>query len=212
MANMLGKRKRLINTPRRIKAKTYSKVGRQPTTELKGTYTGFANGLTTAGTVTLLNAIAAGDDLQERNGRAIKLKYMDVILSLQMNLATLTARQSFFRYMFIYDSAPNGVLAIPGDILVTPVSNYSPVRIDTNSRFKVLADVVGTVAGVMPTDVAGSTYTRKHRINLKNMASYFTSSVSGIGSIREGAILILAIGESVNTTITLNSQVYFTDV
>lgn len=182
------------------------------TRELKGVDTGFSTTTVAAGAVTLLNGVVAGDDINERNGRKIALKYLDMFISFNLNLATLTSRVSFVRYMVVYDNGPNGIIGLPTDILSSPVTVYSTRRLDTMSRFSILLDQVHSISGLPPTDVAAGGVFKHHRVNLKNMPVTFTSALGGIGAIREGSLYLLVLAESISSVVTVNTKCIYVDV
>lgn len=110
--------------------------------------------LNTAGSVTPLSAVVQGDDKQNRSGRSILAK------SIQMKLALYqgddTYDRQLVRFIVFYDTEQNGVL--PAVSAATDVDNgvleslhiLSPLNLQASSRYRVLYDrthAIGDITG-----------------------------------------------------------------
>lgn len=89
-----------------------------------------------AGTVALISDIAQGDDVADRQGNSILMKYIEFKYTIQIN-ASATA--TTVRLMLIVDKDNQGSSPSPTDILDF-ASEVSPLNTDNASRFWVLAD------------------------------------------------------------------------
>ncbi len=184
---------------------------RQTTKELKGIDSTLAGaGTPTTGFIVLLNGVAAGDDINERNGRAILNKYIDVVYKCGTDGSSGVHLNSF-RVIFFYDRSPNGVLATVADVLST-ASLFSPRRLDTASRFNILYDKVHDSNSTATTEITNGAVTRHVRVNVKNLPSHFTSSSAGIGSIREGSLCVLYISTDSSGLFTMISKSVYVDM
>lgn len=90
----------------------------------------------TAGTVNLINQIAQGDDVNQRDGNSVLCAYVKHRMVAKINtVATSTS----FRLMIVIDTANQGSTPAVADILQT-VSTTSNINVDNSKRFWILYD------------------------------------------------------------------------
>lgn len=127
--------------------------------------------ITGAGTVNSIMDIAAGDDVNNRNGNSILSKSLNVKLAAYFpNTTGLTG--AFLRHIIVKDTMNLGVLPTVGVIL--EANNYlAPINVDATSRFQVLVDDL-----ICLDTSAGFTQTRAYYRKLDFHTKYFGTSTS----------------------------------
>lgn len=158
--------------------------------------------LTTAGTVTLINACAAGTDVINRVGRKICMKSLLWCCNNFPVAAVSNALQGvMIRQMIIYDSQPNSAGTVPAvtDILES-ATTLSAMNLNNRDRFKVIYDKRSQIGsfniGAGPALIAGSpqnVFWKKYR--KLNHDVIFSGTGATIGNISTGALYLLAIAD-----------------
>jgi len=159
-----------------------------------------------AAALVLLNATAAGDDINMRQGREAHLTSVElrgIIANAQVGATTLP---SLARVLIVYDNAPNGaqpaIIDILADTASTAHSDTNPASYNFNNlnnrdRFKILAQetfAFGNIPGAANTDQETAYPVSFYRkISLPQV---FKSDAAGIGSITKGALFALVVGST----------------
>lgn len=151
----------------------------------------------TTGSVTALNLIAVGDDNTTRDGRQVTIKSVQFRGTLvPVDNTTLPAK---CRLMLVWDNAVNsGTIATVAQILNAASAAAFPL-IDNQNRFTVLVDRSYVVGGV--SDVATQAYSMSpacHNVEIYksiNAITQYSGTTAAIGSIQNGALLMLTIGD-----------------
>jgi len=159
-----------------------------------------------AAALVLINAIAAGDDINMRQGRECTLKSVELRGIIANNQVGATTLPSLARVLIVYDSAPNGaqpaIIDILADTASTPHADTNPASYNFNNlnnrgRFKILAAEdfsFGDIPGAANTDQETAYPVSFYRkINLPQV---FKSDAAGIGSITKGALFALIVGST----------------
>lgn len=161
--------------------------------------------VSTTGVFTLLNGVAQGDDVINRDGNRI---YM---LNMEMSFEILIADTfNKVRFIVFYDKQPNGAAPSASDILQDP-GNYpitSRYNYDNRQRFKFLYDRVFIVDVDQPTITVG-----KKWLKLKKDTLY-SGSGNTITAIKTGSIYLFLISDSnasTHPTVTWNARIRFMD-
>lgn len=89
------------------------------------------------GAVALLNGIARGDDINERIGRKVVMRSMEV--RVQSIVTSNTGVDQSHRVLFVFDRQCNATALTVADVL-TAVDINSPRNLTNRSRFKILYD------------------------------------------------------------------------
>lgn len=181
---------------RRVIRKGYMPMVRRPKVEYKLIQDDALVPMSTAGTVIALNIAVRGDDIEEREGREINLRSIEIKA---INYAGNCISVSLHRIMLVWDKHPAGVIAGVGDILEqgTPLSMRN---LTNRGRFKTLYDKMLTI-GHLETAVlqcSGAVATLKYwtkykRFQLKTV--YNSGNAGTIADIQEGALLLLCISD-----------------
>jgi len=198
---------------RQIKGAIAPYGGRQ---ELKYLDTSLAGPLAvdTTGSVTLLNGIAVGDDNTSRDGRQVTIKSVQIHGKITPADST-TNYGTKCRCLLVWDNANNSAAAVPtiATILASSTSMAFPL-VDNANRFTILKDWVDTVAGV-DTGYAYGQCAADVEMYLKiNQVTQYSGTTSAIGSIQNGSLLFVTIGDLAATSACVfsgNARVRFTD-
>lgn len=173
--------------------------------ELKKSDINTSTSVSTTATIVNLTAIAQGDDVGDRNGNKILLKYLRFQYYAAMNVS---ATSSAIRVMVVVDTENQGSAPSINDILQTTGAGLAinaPINSDDTQRFTVLFD-----DHIALSNTGQSISTRKHYISL-NFHTSFTSSLSS--SSNKNAIYLVAVStEATNTpTLAYSSRLSFYD-
>lgn len=166
-----------------------------PTRELKYVDTaGAAYEASTTGSITLLNPIAEGGDNTNRSGREVLIKDVSVTGYLQAT-ATTPAVGSACRIMLVWDNACNGALATILNVL-TAVNPISFPNVDNVARFTILMDKKFIVGSPTATTTWQPIVYVDETVSV-NSAVRFSGTTAAIGSIQNGALLLITTGNLV---------------
>jgi len=164
----------------------------------------------TTGSVTLLNGIAEGDDNSARNGRLATMKSVAIAGFAKATVTTGLLQEG--RVMLVWDSAPNGALATLTSILET-ASSLSFPAVNGENRFTILWDHKFVL------DYNGAATSKSIHDFMTHIAlntnTKFNGTAGTIGSIAEGALLLVTVGSNAAGTTagtaTINSRVRFVE-
>lgn len=155
-----------------------------------------AASVSTVPTVVLLNGIAAGDNLNNRNGNVIYNK------SIQANFTYNNADSSNqYRTMIIYDQRPTGVLPTAAEIFEVPGDPInSLLKINNCDRFKILSDfytATDTDDPVTWKSIKGKSNTASMMIPKYAQYTRYDSTTNGLqANIVRGNIYLVLISDS----------------
>lgn len=170
-----------------------------------------AYGMSTTGSVTLMNGVATGTDFTNRIGRKVVWKSF-LIQGCSIPQSLTATIQNLGRAMLVYDSQPNGALPAITDVLLQATST-SPLNLNNRDRFKVLWDkrVTNGHLNTIPATSVG--YGDE---NIKEMRKYrkiscettFDGTAATIADIQTGSIFLLTIGTAdIGTAYNLQANV-----
>lgn len=148
------------------------------------------------GSITLINGIAAGSDFNQRIGRKITIKTVQIRGHLLHQ--TATASNTLARVLVVYDSQPNGTTPSSTDIL-TSGSSQSFMNLNNRDRFRVISDSTFSLGdrNITATQaVQGSPSTALINVYKRvDLPVIFDGVTGGIGDIQTGAIWVLCVGD-----------------
>jgi len=165
-----------------------------------------------AGALVLLNGIAAGDDINMRNGREAHLTSVELRGIISNYAAAAATAPSLARVLIVYDNAPNGaqpaIIDILADTASTAHSDTNPAAFNFNNlnnrdRFKILAQETFAF-GAIP-NAANAEQETSYPVSFYrkiNLPQTFKSDAAGIGSITKGALFALIVGSTTAATST----------
>lgn len=197
-------RKKTMTTQRFVP----TNVTRYLKSELKVTQVTSSVEFPTAGGVVLINGIATGTSINQRDALQIRLDNLDLYLSHQ---TTADYVKGDFRVFVVYDGAPNGVLPGFTDIF-TNASVATAQRVDNMWRFKILYESTYG-AGYGSGDKIGENYTKTwhKKLNLNNKSVQYIGTGSTIADIVKGALYLVVVGSTVNADLGYNLACRFRD-
>jgi len=180
-------------------------------------------GVNTTGYLASLNPVAQGTGAQNRIGRKITIKSLQMKMGLLLGGSTSTGSTSeVFRVLLVWDKQCNGVLATRDDILGPSATYQSFQYLENGDRFKILRDNKYTLvkaAGVsvqaayteLPgtaavpngggfTSPATTSFWSEARRDINyyvklNMPIEFSSTTGAITEVRSNNLLVLVIPE-----------------
>lgn len=105
--------------------------------ELKSVDHNGALACNTTGTLLLLNGIARGDEINERNGREVTMRSVE--LKVQSAVTAGTGIDQIQRHLLVYDRQTNGTALTIAQVLDS-VSTVAMKSLENRRRFKILMD------------------------------------------------------------------------
>jgi len=158
--------------------------------------------ITTAGTVTVINACATGTDVINRVGRKITMKSILFNVNSFPVAATANALQGIMlRHMIIYDTQPNSAGTVPAvtDILET-ATTLAPLNLNNRDRFRVIYDKrsqIGSFFINATPNLVGGSPQNVHWSKYRKLSHdvIFSGTGATVGNISTGAMYILFIGD-----------------
>lgn len=162
----------------------------------------------TTGTVTLLNAIDSGTELNNRLGDRVALTGLQIRGVVAAGSTGSAPVQATFA--IIYDRQPQGALPAITDIY-TAIASAAFQTTSSRDRFKILGRWNHVVMGVFATPTTGC---EERQIDLhlffREQVTYTTSQSSGaIGNIKTGGLYLLTYGDLAASTAAPNFSLRF---
>lgn len=142
--------------------------------------------VTTTATITPINLLATGTDANNRVGRKIELKSVQVRSFFSLEANTING----IRCMLVYDRQPNGAAPVIGDILAT-ASVTGLLNMDNRDRFLILYDEEIALD-------AGQAQCRFNKVYKKlKLETVFNSTTTATASaVASGMLLYVTIGST----------------
>lgn len=161
----------------------------------------------TTGSIALIPTIAQGASVNQRVGKKVMLKNLQIRGQVQAGTAGTIAD---YAVIIVYDRRPTGSLPAVTDILVT--ANSNSFNNDANSgRFKIIRrwdGVVLSASGAPTNSLAAVDFSQF--IKLKGLPMVFKAAGTGaIGDIEEGALYILTVGSQAAGTAAASAPLAF---
>lgn len=165
--------------------------------ELKVVDTSIANAdITTTASITLVNGVAEGGSVNQRDGRMVKFKSVQFRCLLQRLLNQ--ENRDAVRIALVWDNCPNGVIATAAQMGFASIFEFPEVT--TKQRFTYLFNRVYTPGmfvlasqAVSPDSIAIDEYLRL------GLVTQYQSGSNGIADIQNGALYFCVIGANVTT-------------
>lgn len=160
-------------------------------TEFKTADTAGTSTLTTVPIIALLNGLGIGDDFNNRDGRQVRWKSVEI--KIQFLLSTAGPIEDMVRIMVVIDKQPNETLMVIADLLDT-TTVQSMKNLNQRKRFVILLDTVIELSLAQRTNAFWKYY---KKIDMKTI--YDSSDTGGITDIETNAFyLVLFCTEAVN--------------
>lgn len=167
----------------------------------------------TSGTITLIATVAQGTTVNQRVGKKIQYKSLQIRGFFVNNSAATSTDNAF---IIVYDKRPTGSLPAITDILDT-ISSRSFNKDDNSGRFTIVRRWDFTLVGNPTTFTNQTIKSFDHFINLRGRPAVFKSAGTGaIGDIEEGALYAVSVGTTASGTTactgTIGMRTRFVDV
>jgi len=181
--------------------------------EFKSVDAGATVDVDTTGTLTLLNGIARGDEINERNGREVTMRSIEFHGDIYPTVTTGTACQG--RVLIVYDRQANAAALTVAQVL-NAVSTTAPRNLENRRRFKILMDRRLT----LPNSSAAAAGSEEHKqINyyrrLRHPITFNNGDAGTIADITTGSLYVITVGSNVKgvtgANLTFSSRVRYQD-
>jgi len=160
---------------------------------------------TSGGGPTLIATIAQGASVNQRVGKKIMLKSIQIRGSA---VAAATATTNDCALLIVYDRRPTGALPAITDILVS--ANSIAFNNDANSgRFKILRRMDFTLAGNPTTMTEGFTKNLDDYIKVNLPVEYAAAGTGAIADVSLGALYIVTVGNQAAGTAAASATLAF---
>lgn len=156
--------------------------------ELKAVDVSIAQVNDSTGAVTLLNGIARGDDINERDGRQVTAKQLE--LRLYRYVTSGTGIDQLTRVLVVLDRQANAAAPAITDVLVS-ASPYALQNLDNRKRFLILWD---DLRHLNATAEADSACTNVKRISLKFQMQFNNGNAGTVADITTNALYLITVG------------------
>lgn len=165
--------------------------------ELKSVDTAIAAAaVNTAGGLALVNGMARGDDINQRNGREVVMKSIEFKFTVQSTAATGT--DQVHRVVIVYDRQANATALTWTDVYGAGYDILSPRNLENRKRFKVLMDRTYSLSSAVATSVGGVVMRSDSFYRKLNHPVTFNSGNAGtIADITTGSLYVLYVGTNV---------------
>lgn len=171
-----------------------------------------------AGTITLLNGIAQGDDYTSRDGRQATMKSVHVRGYVKATNASASVSAYLMRALLVWDNAPNGAAATVAQIMTAETSVSFPL-IDNANRFTILRDQqfnIGSLSSLATASWAAGDCSAEVDMYVKlDELTQFSGTGATIASIQNGALWLVLQSDYNNVgnpQFTLTSRVRFCEM
>jgi len=179
----------LASRPSRLDSRNFAVRGLQLAPgELKSVDTAISQVQDTTGAVTLLNGIARGDDINERSGRQVTLK------SIQMKVFSTatsgTGIDQIQRIMVIYDRQTNAAALTIAQVL-NSASPMSQRNLENRARFTILYDKT------FPINADGESGSKRYFSwyrKLNHPVTFNSGDAGTVADITTGSLYFLTVG------------------
>lgn len=153
----------------------------------------------------LLNGIAAGSDINQRDGRKITMTSVELRGGIYLPSGATT--DGFGRIMIIYDNQTNEAVPPIGSILQTTTNFYTMINRNNYGRYKIIWDEYYNLSLTGERNVA-----IKKWIPLKNIMTTYANVNNGWADIDRGALFLLAFGSTEIPSLTLTTRVKYKEI
>lgn len=168
----------------------------------------------TATSVALLNGIARGDEINERNGREVIMK--SVQLNLQIFATAVTGVGSVCRVLLVYDRQTNAA-ALTAALVLQAATTLAGRSLENRRRFKIMMDRTYAVPSRIAATVSGPEFiVDKFYRRLRHPITFNAGDAGTVADITTGSLYLICIGtEAAGATdgaINLFSRVRYQDL
>lgn len=159
--------------------------------------------------VALLNGIARGDDISERNAREVVMKSIQFSYTAAVTPTTGVAQRC--RVLLVYDRQTNATALTAAQVL-TVADTLAPRNLENRKRFKILYDRTHALnASAEP----GSEVTRRFYRRLRHPVTFNSGDNGTVADIVTGSLYLVVVGSEAtgptDGTVTFHSRIRYLD-
>lgn len=156
----------------------------------------------TASGVLLLNGIARGDEIFERDGREVLMR--SIQLTCQSNVTTGTGVDQTHRVLLVYDRQTNAAALTAAQVL-TAVTVFSARNLENRRRFKILMDkrVTLNASGEPNSNIIWTFYRR-----LRHPITFNSGDAGTVADITTGSLYLVVVGNAAAGATAGTTSVY----
>lgn len=170
--------------------------------EFKQRYSNIGMSANQTGSLALLNGLAQGTDNDQRIGRSIRMKSVQLLLT---NTQNASATNSLLRYILFIDKQPTGVAPTVAELISTPGGGsayYGMRNLDNKKRFVILKDQWVTMNSGTNNEIGVFEYYKK----LDMHTVYDSSNAGTIADISSNALYLLALSNEVANPVSVTGS------
>lgn len=174
-------------------------------------------GVDTTGTVSLLNGVGRGTDIDEREGREVNMRSVQLRYIVYTN--TEAASDQWGRVILVYDRQSNGTAPAITDVLQT--NSITAMRnLENRKRFKIFMDKTFVINASYQTAAALNTASNNHFFEeyyrkLSHPVTFNSGTAGTIADITTGSMYLITMGTAATGTTSslcgLKSRIRYTD-
>lgn len=165
----------------------------------------------TTSAVQLLNGIARGDEINERTGREVMMRSIQLNVLFKSTIATGVDQQQ--RLLIVYDRQTNATACTMAQV-VSAVSLLSPRNLENRRRFKILFDELVVISQTVAAEEGNQKIKRFYR-RLRHPVTFNSGDAGTVADITTGSLYAIAYGSEAAGvtagTITINSRIRYQD-
>lgn len=159
--------------------------------ELKAVDVGFSQVIDQTGAVALLNGIARGDEINERNGRELTMRSIE--FKARAYATSGTGSDQIGRVLIVYDRQTNAT-ALTGAQVLASFDTNAPRNLENRRRFKILKDWRFPINA---SGESGSARVLTFYRRLRHPVTFNSGDAGTVADITTGSIYVLSVGTNV---------------
>lgn len=170
------------------------------------------------GAIALLNGVPRGDDIEERTGRQITMRSLELCVEFRNAPPGSTPVPTLIRAMIVYDKQPNGTALTTAQVLnVVGTLNaaISPRNLEYRSRFQVIRDTRSTLPSAELTDYRDGPKYFKYYGTMNLPVTYNSGDAGTVADITTGSLYLIVISDAnpagALPSFTYTSRLRYTD-
>jgi len=170
------------------------------------------------GAICLLNGIPRGDDIEERTGRQITMRSLELTVEFHQAPPGSTPVPVLIRAMIVYDKQPNGTALTTAQVLNTVGglnAAISPRNLEYRSRFQVIRDMRSTLSSAELDDFRDGPKYFKYYGSMNLPVTYNSGDAGTVADITTGSLYLIVISDAnpagALPSFTYTSRLRYTD-
>lgn len=155
-----------------------------------------ATNMSWSGDLILLNGIARGDDIDERIGRQITMKSIEVHMRFEAKAPEAGVTPSAIRVLIVYDRQTNGAALTVAQVLSSvggPLVTLAPKNLENRDRFQILRDMKFGLPCSVSTDFMAAPKVMKFYQGVNLSTTYNTGDAGTVADITTGSLYMITL-------------------